>query len=136
MSVPKTIHHINLLVRDLESTVSQFEKLLDQQAQQHTLEQRKVNTASFTLGETHLVLVSPATTDSVVADILQEKGEGLFLLSFGVSDLDDAIETLERKQIAAPAGKERRGIDGWRIQDFTFTESLGCILQLTEQRRL
>ncbi|MEM0910361.1 MAG: VOC family protein [Pseudomonadota bacterium] len=132
MSTPKTIHHINILVRDLESKIVVFEKLLDKTPERRALQNRQVQTASFQLGETYLVLVSPTTKDSVVANILEEKGEGLFLLSFGVTDLEKAIDVLQHKNITNAVAETRTGIDNWKIQDIPLIESVGCILQFTE----
>ena len=132
MSSPQSIHHINILVRDLDSKVTLFEKLLEKKARRDELSKRQVHTAAFRLGDTFLVLVSPTTSDSIVADILEEKGEGVFLLSFGVTDLETAIDNLQRKNISTASTEQRRGIDDWKIQDIELEESLGCILQFTE----
>ncbi len=132
MSTPKRIHHINILVRDLDSKATLFETLLGKKAERHALQKRQVETASFRLGDAYLVLVMPTTTDSVVADILKEKGEGLFLLSLGVSDLESAIARLHDKNIALSKTEQRTGINGWKIQDVGLTEQMGFILQLTE----
>lgn len=131
---PSHIHHINVLVRDLKHSVARFEKLLNQNATIQALPQREVETATFRLGDSYLVLVCPSHVHSVVGKILAEKGPGLFLLSLSVNDLDSTIERLQAQAIAQPSSPPRKGIDNWSIQDIEFTENaddeLGFILQL------
>ena len=49
MSTPKRIHHINILVRDLDSKVTLFETLL--KSEQHIHKKTQVETTSFRLSD-------------------------------------------------------------------------------------
>jgi len=134
MSAPHSIHHINILIKDLEPSVVLFEKLLKQTAIREELSGRAVSTARFKIGDAFLVLVSPHSEDSTVGKLLLEKGEGLFLLSLGVDDLAQSIDQLAHAQLPLTIGEKREGVDGWPIQDIELSNNLGFILQLTQSK--
>ncbi|GAB2674952.1 glyoxalase [Aliiglaciecola sp. 3_MG-2023] len=121
------IHHINFVVANLDESVSYFQSLLSQSPVIEALPQRLVKTARFSIGESFLVLVQPVSKEGVVAEILQKKGEGIFLLSFATESID---ETLQKLELYNP--DKRTGLQDWAICDLTPYEQFGAILQLTE----
>ena len=81
------VHHITLLVRDLEKAVLQWQQQLGIDAVLcDDLPGRGVKTARFKTGDVWLVLVQPVA-DGEPKRVLEERGEGLFLLSLGVESL-------------------------------------------------
>ena len=132
MAVVQAVHHLNFLVRDLPHCTRFMEQLLGKPAQQDSLPGRKVLTARFDLGNLWLVLVQPTDQESVVGRILQTRGEGLFLLSLQVEDLDDALAELERKGIRADTAGSRQGLENWRVCDLQAPAGLGPVLQLCQ----
>ena len=82
------IHHINFIVKDLDSATTQYRKRLNLgEFTYDELAQRAVKTARIKLGDTWLVLVQPLDQDSVPAKFLKENGEGFFLISLGTDCL-------------------------------------------------
>ncbi len=123
----KNIHHINFVVHDINKAIHYFDHLLSQQAVTESLHQRKVKTALYTLGDTYLVIVQPTSTEGVVAEILANKGEGIFLLSFETQSIEDLLSSLEIQY-----SQKRQGINDWSICDISPYEKFGAILQLTQ----
>ncbi|MBU2876063.1 MULTISPECIES: VOC family protein [Alteromonadaceae] len=121
------IHHINFVVADLDKSVSYFQTLLTQSATIEELPQRLVKTARFKVGESLLVLVQPLSNEGVVADILANKGEGIFLLSFATESIDESLQKLELNNL-----EKRTGLQQWSICDLADHDKFGAILQLTE----
>ena len=133
MMSPKRIHHINFIVRDLDEAVTHYERTLGVDpfvVVDHPL--RGATVARTRVGECWLVLVCPYDAESVPGRFLAEHGEGFFLLSFGVDDLDVAIEKARQAGAGFTADEPRAGLEGWRIIDFDPADTLGAILQLTE----
>ena len=122
MSAPKRIHHINFVVRDLESAIGFYENVIGLPAfavLDHDLRSK--------VGDTWFVLVCPYDETSVPAQHLKQHGEGFFLLSFGVEDLDKRL-----LQVASgDRGDIRQGILDWRIADAG--THFGAGLQFTEE---
>lgn len=133
MSGPTRVHHINFLFEDLDAAVARFEVLFGTGSFRYeNLESRGVRTARAKVGETWFVLVSPTGADSVPARHLETHGEGFFLISFGVDDLERAIDELAKSDEPLSVGAIRAGLDRWRIADLAAGDTLGVQVQLAE----
>lgn len=123
------IHHINLLVRDLDAAVARYSSALGVSDWVHgELPGRGVRTARFRAGESWVVLVQPVDPEGEPGRYLAEHGEGLFLLSFGVGSLEDALDRLGDELRCGPP---RRGLEGWSVADLSREAFFGAQLQLT-----
>jgi len=128
------IHHINFLVRDLDEAEARFRRMLGLgESVREALPARGVLTARFAVGETWLVLVQPVSDEGEPARLLRERGEGFFLLSFGVDDLEDAVTRARDAGASFASEQARSGLAGWRVMDFDPAETWGDTLQLTEE---
>lgn len=128
----RELHHINIVVADLEEATRIFEAVLGATAGAHeSLPDRGVTLRRFRLGGTWLILVAPARDDSPAAAWLRERGPGLFLLSLHADALDSALADIQRAGISA-AGPVRNGLDDWRVVDLDTLDTIGIPLQLTE----
>ncbi len=127
------IHHINFLVRDLDTAIERYQMLLGMAVTaRESLPQRGVDTARFRVGDTWLVLVQP-TGDGVPAQHLEQHGEGFFLLSLEVDNLERSSAALQGTALAT--GAIRDGLDDWRIVDLEPTETFNAQIQLAEEGR-
>lgn len=125
-----SIHHLNFIVADLEAAIPRWQAILGLPvAQRDELPERGVIAARFRVGETWLVLVQPTRADSVPGRFLAARGEGFFLLSFGVDSLDAEGA---RAGEAGFAGPVRTGADGWQVRDLAPDRAaLPVVLQFT-----
>ena len=128
------IHHVNLLVRDLDRAMARYRDLLAIDSfEVADLPARGVRTARFRVGESWLVLVQPTDPDGVPGRHLAEHGEGLFLLSLGVESLASATRTISSRGGRFTADAPRDGLDGWRIIDLETEQFFGITLQICEE---
>lgn len=132
MSTVNSIHHINFVVRELAPQIEYLRILLQSEPIIEDLPNRQVKTARFCLSGVWLVLVQPLSTEGEVAQILAERGEGLFLLSLNVDSLDASLEKLSLQGINSDNKGKREGLDNWRVQDLDCPNALGPILQLCQ----
>lgn len=124
------VHHINYLVRDLDRSAEFFSQQLGIAfAAEESLPNRGVRLRRARLGELWLVLVQPTNSNGEVAQRLAIAGEGVFLLSFAVDDIDAARAT------GLPLGPERQGLDDWRVADLQNPAAATTVLQLCESRK-
>ena len=127
------IHHINFIVKDLESAISRFESLLGMDGFiTDSLEARAVATARIKLGDTWLVLVQPIGDEGVPAKFLRENGEGFFLISLGTDDLERQIKDMEEQSVS-PSSDSRRGLENWLVADLPMDQFFGEQFQLCEE---
>jgi len=131
----KRVHHINFLVADLEAAVERYKDLFGvEPAGIETLPERGVATARFDLDGVWIVLVQPVDDQSEPAKRLREHGEGAFLVSFAVDDLEAAKDQLVSQGTISPSAKSRAGLQGWRVIDLEPDAVLGALIQLTEEQ--
>lgn len=126
----KHIHHINLLVRDLESAKGAFEGFLSITPVKEALPLRGAMSYRFNCAGIWLVLVSPINDTSVLNAYLEAHGEGVFLISFESEDLDAELERLTRSNTATPLSGKRRGLSDWWVQDIALNYPLTTVIQL------
>ena len=132
MPTVNSIHHINFVVRELAPQIEYLRTLLQSEPIIEDLPNRQVKTARFCLSGVWLVLVQPLSTEGEVAQILAERGEGLFLLSLNVDSLDASLEKLSLQGINSDNKGKREGLGNWRVQDLDCPNALGPILQLCQ----
>jgi methylmalonyl-CoA/ethylmalonyl-CoA epimerase len=134
--VLESVHHVNLLVRDLERTRERFAATFGiAPGPVEALPGRGVIASRLLIGSTWLVLVQPTDPAGLPGRRLAERGEGVFLISFGVPDLDSAIDSLATRGVRFTAAAPRRGLDGWRVIDVELGGEFGVDLQLCEERK-
>ena len=135
MSPIQGVHHINLLVADLEAAVERWRAVMgNREPIIDDLPTRGVRTARFEVGDTWIVLVQPVAEGEPMR-ILRERGEGLFLLSLSVDSIDacrgSAPEASGLGQHIA-IGETRPGLQNWLVADLDACLAPGAIIQLTE----
>jgi len=113
------VHHVNLLVRDIESAKRDYRAKFNIDFIDESLPSRGVLTSRFRVGESWLVLIQPIAEGEPMRK-LRERGEGLFLLSLGVAQAEDAAPASfhDDSHAAGVLSEVRDGISGWRIADF------------------
>ena len=127
----RRVHHINVLVRDLEAAILAYQRALNMPVtRRDALPARGVVAARFRVGQTWIVLVQPTRPDSLPARHLAKHGEGLFLLSLEVDSLDQEVERLGP---TAFDGEPRRGADDWLVRDLHRAETCGAQLQYCQE---
>jgi hypothetical protein len=75
-------------------------------------------------------LVEPLSSDSEVGKFLEERGEGMFLLSLSVETIEDATQDLGLRDIQVKHDSHRKGLDDWQVCDLDTPINLGAIIQL------
>ena len=112
------VHHVNILVRDIESAKREYRAKFNIDFIDETLPSRGVYTSRFRVGESWIVLVQPVAEGEPMRQ-LRERGEGLFLLSLGVVQTESLAEASLNNDVRASstASKVRDGIAGWRVAD-------------------
>lgn len=130
------VHHINFLVTDLETAIGRYRNFFDLESVQiESLPERGVKTARFDVKGVWIVLVQPLDEDSEPMRHLRQYGEGLYLVSFAVDDLDVTTEALKAKGAIDKSAKEREGLQGWRVIDLEPDAVFGALIQLTEVKK-
>jgi methylmalonyl-CoA/ethylmalonyl-CoA epimerase len=90
------LEHIGIAVKNLETSIPLFEKLLDTHCYKtEMVASENVNTAFFRKGESKIELLESTTTDGVIAKYIDKKSEGIHHLAFEVADIEAEMKRLE-----------------------------------------
>lgn len=130
----KRIHHINFVVRDLEQAIAQYENLSGVQfecIEEHPT--RLVKIARVKLSEVWLVLVQPMDKNSVPGRVLEQQGEGFFLISYLVDDIVATIAAIKADGGKMLDDKPRKGVSNWVVADLDTASSFGVMTQICQE---
>jgi len=133
----RRIHHIDVVVRDLDRGVEQYRKVLGiDPGPRETLPGRGIDLARFRVGETWLILVQPTGSNGPVADFLERHGEGFFHMGIQVDDAKAEADALEARGIRLGEDSPRMGIEGWKLVDIHLEDTMGAMMQLIEEQEV
>jgi len=86
------IDHICIAVKDLAKARRAYEDRLGLElAFEYVAESESIKVARYYVGEVALELMEPTRPDSEVGRFLKRRGEGLFLISYRVADVEAAL---------------------------------------------
>jgi methylmalonyl-CoA/ethylmalonyl-CoA epimerase len=94
----RSIDHICIAVKDLEEARQVYEE--DLGLELHTTyvaESEKIRVARYYVGDVALELMEATEPDSDVGRFIARRGEGFFLVSYRVDDVDEALAELKTK---------------------------------------
>jgi methylmalonyl-CoA/ethylmalonyl-CoA epimerase len=98
-----------------------------------TVEEQKVRTAFFPVGESEVELLESTAPDGPVAKYIEKKGEGIQHVAFRVENLEAALEELKQKGIRLIDQKPRVGAGGARIAFLHPKATNGVLVELCER---
>jgi methylmalonyl-CoA/ethylmalonyl-CoA epimerase len=92
------IDHICFAVKDLERTKKIYEDNLGlAPTVEYVAESEYIKVARYYIGEVAVELMESTSPEGEVAKFIKKRGEGVFLISYKVDDLDGALAELKAK---------------------------------------
>lgn len=96
MKPVKKINHVAIVVNDIDSSLSFWEKTLGLQLDRiEEVPSQQSRVAFIPLGDSEIELVQPTASDSGMANFLQKRGEGMHHLCLEVTDIDATLAELK-----------------------------------------
>ena len=94
----KHIEHIGIAVKDLETSIPLFEKLLNTKCyKKEIVHSEKVITAFFQNGQTKIELLQSNDENGIIQKFINSKGEGLHHIALEVEDIIAEIERVKKE---------------------------------------
>ena len=126
------INHIGIAVNSIEEAVKLYTDVLGLKLQDiEVVEEQKVRTAIIPVGESKIELIESTDPKGVIAQYIEKRGEGMHHLALEVSDIQEALETLEKKGIQLIDHKPGKGVDGTSIA-FLHPKGTKVLIELVE----
>lgn len=122
------IEHIGIAVKNIEEHLPYYEEVLGLKCYNiETVEDQKVKTAFFKVGETKIELLEPTSEDSTIAKFIESRGEGVHHIAYATKSIEKALKKAEEKGVQLIDKEPRKGAEGLNIA-FLHPRSTGRVL--------
>ncbi|MGV8962136.1 MAG: methylmalonyl-CoA epimerase [Candidatus Saccharimonadaceae bacterium] len=122
------IEHIGIAVRSIEEQLPYYEEILGLKCYNiEIVEDQKVKTAFFKVGQTKIELLEPTSEDSTIAKFIEKRGEGVHHIAYATKDLSSALTHMDEKGVRLIDKEPRAGAEGLSIA-FLHPKSTGSVL--------
>ena len=129
------INHIGIAVNSIEEAVKLYTEALGLKLKDiEVVEDQKARTAIIPVGESKIELIESTDPEGVIAKYIERRGEGLHHLALEVSNIHEALETLEKKEIPLIDKKPRTGVEDTSIA-FLHPKGTKVLMELVEPRK-
>ena len=130
------IEHIGIAVKNLEESIRHYESAFGLKCYAiEEVEDQKVRTAFFMLGETKIELLESTDPDGPIARFIEKKGEGVHHIAFATDNLNEALKEAEEKKIQLVNKEPRLGAEGFKIAFLHPKSTNGILIELCEQKK-
>ncbi len=122
------IEHIGIAVKSIEEQLPYYEDVLGLKCYNiETVEDQKVKTAFFKVGQTKIELLEPTDEESTVAKFIEKRGEGVHHIAYATKNVNESLKKAESKGIRLIDKQARPGAEGLNIA-FLHPKSTGGVL--------
>jgi methylmalonyl-CoA/ethylmalonyl-CoA epimerase len=128
------IDHLGIAVNSIEDGKNLWTDALGLSFEgAETVEEQKVTTAFFPVGESEVELLESTSTDGPVAKFLEKKGPGVHHVAFRVENIEAALAELKEKGIRLIDETPRKGAGGAKIAFLHPKATNGVLVELCER---
>lgn len=132
----KKIEHIGIAVKDIEQSISLFEKLLNTDCyKKETVDSEAVETAFFKTGENKIELVADVN-DGVINKFIDKRGEGIHHIAFDVEDIEAEMKRLVQEGFVLLNEKPKNGADNKLVCFLHPKHTNGVLIELCQEKSL
>ncbi len=130
----KKIEHIGIAVKNLNTSISLFEKLLNTDCyKKETVESEAVETAFFKTGENKIELVADVA-DGVINKFIDKRGEGIHHIAFDVEDIEAEMKRLIDEGFVLLNEKPKNGADNKLVCFLHPKHTNGVLIELCQEK--
>ncbi len=130
MGLAKKIDHIAIAVKDLDAAVDTFtENFGFPISRKGALPALHIERAFLEIGDASLELFQPTSEQNPASKFITERGEGMYLLSLEVDDMQKAVDSMAGKGLKVSV---QTLPDGMKLGFISPKNTHGVLLQLIE----
>lgn len=132
---PSHIEHIGIAVKNLENSISFYEKVLGLKC--YSIEEipdQKVRTAFFMVGQTKIELLESTDTEGPVGKFIEKRGEGVHHIAFAVKDISRQLRHAENEGVKLIDASPRKGAEGLEIAFLHPGSTGGVLIEICEDK--
>ncbi|HEV2076146.1 MAG TPA: methylmalonyl-CoA epimerase [Thermoleophilaceae bacterium] len=127
------IDHVGVAVEDLESALGLYRDRLGMREQhREVVEQFGVEAVLLEVGEGHVELLEPTSSESAVGRYLTRNGPGIHHVAYQTEDIETALEKARAAGLRLIDEEPRTGIRGSRVAFLHPKATQGVLTELVE----
>ena len=128
------IDHLGIAVKSIDDGKNFWTGILGLEFEgTETVEEQKVTTAFFPVGESEVELLESTADDGPVAKYIEKRGEGIQHVAFRVENIETALAELKEKGIRLIDETPRKGAGGAKIAFLHPKSTNGILVELCER---
>lgn len=129
----KKIDHIGIAVKDMTVSNVLFEKLLGVAPyKQEEVESERVLTSFFKSDTNKIELLAATNDDSVIAQFIAKKGEGIHHIAFEVANIEEEIQRLKKEGFIVLNEIPKKGADNKLVVFLHPKTTNGVLIELCQ----
>ena len=106
------IEHIGIAVKSLDESIKFYEEILGLKCYAtEIVEDQKVKTAFFQIGETKIELLESTHPDGPVSKFIEKRGEGIHHIAFKINNVNTSLKELKEKNVKLIDENPRKGAE-------------------------
>lgn len=130
---PLRLHHIGIVVSDLETARKRYESLGFTGGERFEVQEQHIVAVVFRAGQGYVELIQPTDAGGPVVCYMAKRGEGMHHVAYAVDDIEATLLRLRAANVRLIDQHPRAGTHGWRIA-FIHPESChGVLTELVQE---
>lgn len=128
------IDHLGVAVNSIDEGSSFWSEILGLPFEgSETVDEQKVTTAFFPVGESEVELLESTSPDGPVAKFIEKRGTGFQHIAFRVENIEEALQELKDKNVTLIDQMPRKGAGGAKIAFIHPKATGGILVELCER---
>ena len=128
------VEHIGIAVKNLETSISIFEKLSGNPPYKtEDVQSEKVKTSFFKIGDTKIELLEATASESAIASFIEKRGEGIHHIALEVEDIRAEMKRLKEAGFKLTREEPFRGADNKLVCFIHPKSANGVLIELCQE---
>ncbi|MEJ2495720.1 MAG: methylmalonyl-CoA epimerase [Ignavibacteriaceae bacterium] len=125
------IEHIGIAVKSLDESIKFYEEILGLKCYAtEIVEDQKVKTAFFQIGETKIELLESTHPDGPVSKFIEKRGEGIHHIAFKTNNVNSSLKELKEKNVKLIDENPRKGAEQLDVGFIHPKSAYGVLIEL------
>ena len=133
--IPTHIEHLGIAVNNLDEAIQYYEDVLGLKCYNiEEVQDQKVRTAFFKVGETKIELLESTTPDGPIGKFIEKRGQGIHHIAFAVNDINASLKTVKEKGVRLIDEEPRPGAESLDIAFLHPKSTFGVLTEFCSKK--
>ena len=129
------IEHLGIAVQNIAEVLPYYTDVLGLEFyKEEVVEDQKVKTAFFMIGQTKIELLEPTSPESTIAKYIENKGVGIHHMALACENIEEQLADAEAHGIRLIDKTPRKGAEGLTIAFLHPKSTQGILTELCENK--